>query len=319
MDYWSNEKLDRVLSLIEASLPSRDARVLEYGCGTGTFAMALKQRFPNLDVHGCDISPKGIEKARARCAEVNYHLLGDRALPSASYDVVYTHHVLEHVQDLEATVADIARLVKPDGTVLHILPCGNAGSVEHRLASLARNGISKDGSGLFFLDDISHVRRLTSAELQSLREKYGLSLEHAFFANQIWSGFEYLTAQLYWGLFNWLNPKRAKNTRAAIELFILLMVCMPISLLRVMPPHIIRSIGDKRPFWKRMAFYLLLPFAAVVYPLSRLLNWTLIRIREWEWKEKKNRPNGGEMYLAFRKSKVTPLQNVELELQSTHV
>jgi SAM-dependent methyltransferase len=304
MDYWSEDKLSRVLALVQNAIPSGDATVLEYGCGTGTFTQALKKRFPSLDVHGCDISPKGIEKAGARCPEATFHWLNEgTAEPSIPQcDVIYTHHVLEHVQDLDAAVAHIATLLRPGGRVWHILPCGNYGSIEYRLATLVRDGIATDGSGLFYLDDISHVRRLTSKDLEAVANRCGLRLECAYFANQFWGGLEYLAAQLYWGLFEWLNPARAWNFWAGAQLLALLLVFAPISILRIMPRHILRTLGEKRPFWKRVGFYLLAPFALMALPFSWVLDKIFIRIREWEWKRRKDVPNGGEMYLLFSKT-----------------
>src|ERR1017187_7488440 len=132
MDYWADDKLDRVLASVQDALPSRNCTVLEFGCGTGTFTQALKMRFPTLDVHGCDISPRGIEKAKARCPQATFHLLAGETAdpPIPQCDVIYTHHVLEHVEDLEAAMPQIALLLRPGGYVWHILPCGNVGSIE---------------------------------------------------------------------------------------------------------------------------------------------------------------------------------------------
>lgn len=38
-------------------------RVLDIGCGTGTFAVLLKQRFPNVEVAALDPDPKALARA----------------------------------------------------------------------------------------------------------------------------------------------------------------------------------------------------------------------------------------------------------------
>ena len=48
-----------------------------------------------------------------------------------------------------------------------------------------------------------------------------------------------------------------------------------------------------------MTVLALTPLCALVYPLSKLLDITLVRLREWEWEHHKSRPNGAEMYLMF--------------------
>jgi SAM-dependent methyltransferase len=301
MDYWAQDKIDRVLNLIVSALPSAKATVLEYGCGTGVFTAALKAARPDLEVHGCDISPLGIQKARAGHSDIRFHLLTEAGaepeLPEP--DVVYTHHVLEHVQDLEGTIAHIAHLVRPGGRVLHILPCGNSGSLEHNIATLIANGVASDGTGLFSLDDISHVRRLTSSDLEGVAARHGLVLERAFYANQFWGDIEYLSAQLYWGLLGWLNPRKARSAVAAGQLLALLLVFLSLSVIRIMPPYILKTFRYKRRLWKAVAFWLLVVPSAVLYPISAAINRSLIVAREWEWRHHKERRNGGEMYLLF--------------------
>jgi SAM-dependent methyltransferase len=321
MDYWAHEKVNRVLSLVEDALPSSCATVIEYGCGTGTFTSALKRRFPDLDAHGCDISPKGVEKARVRCPGATFHLLycqlWEPPLPQA--DLIYTHHVLEHVDDVDAVLADIARQLKPGGRVLHVMPCGNTGSVEYWLASRMRNGIAQDGTGLLCMDDISHVRRLTSAQLEHFCAKHGLVTESRYFANQFWGGWEYIAGQPYWNLLLWLNPTNARNLWSAFQLCALLTLLLPISVLRKTPVQVLGTLFQPRPIWKKALFFLLAPLCSVAYPFSKALDIVLIRIREWEWKRHKTRPNGTEMYLTFVNNAPGERYECKTALHGAHV
>lgn len=50
------------------SLPT-NARILEVGCGTGDNLIQLKQRFPNAQITGIDVSPDMLKKARSKITD----------------------------------------------------------------------------------------------------------------------------------------------------------------------------------------------------------------------------------------------------------
>lgn len=57
-------------------------------------------------------------------------------LPSASFDVVLTQEVLEHVPDLDAALADMARILKPGGIALGTFPFDSGGDTTRVMAVL---------------------------------------------------------------------------------------------------------------------------------------------------------------------------------------
>ena len=304
MDYWAPYKQRRIVELLrETGIPS-NARVLEFGSGVGVFAGAVKSGMPSLEVHGCDISRTGVEKARARHPQVCFHLLDDDGAepPLGHFDLIYSHHVLEHVQDLDGALARISALVRPGGLALHVVPCGNPGSLEHLAASLVRHGISQGPDGLFYFDDISHVRRLTSATLEQAARRHGFTLRRALFANQFWGDIEYLSAQEYWGVFDWLNPSRGKDSMSCLKLLALLAVFAPLSVIRLAPGQVLRGLRTPKPAWKKTLFFAAAPLAALAYPFSWCVDALVQWGREWEWRHHAAAPNGGEMYLLFVKN-----------------
>ena len=216
MDFWPEDKKQRVINLIRDTGIGPRGRVLEYGCGVGVFAEALKHAIPSLDVHGCDISDIGVQKAAARCPDVRFHKIDSAELArlEGTFDVVYSHHVLEHVHDVSDVMRRIHALLKPGGKALHIVPCGNPGSLEYVINELTA-GI--DNSGRFFTDDSSHVRRLTSGELTTSCLESGFQAREAVFANQFWGGVDYLTGEYHWTLLRWLNPRCGKTGIAKTE------------------------------------------------------------------------------------------------------
>jgi ubiquinone/menaquinone biosynthesis C-methylase UbiE len=44
-------------------------RVLDIGCGTGTFAVQIKQKYPNVEVTGLDPDPKALARAEQKAKQ----------------------------------------------------------------------------------------------------------------------------------------------------------------------------------------------------------------------------------------------------------
>ena len=98
------------------------ARVLDVGCGPGTITLDIAQRVAPGAVIGIDASADVIEQARrdaAGAGNVEFATGDVYALdfPDASFDVVHTHQMLQHVPDpVGALPRDAARL-RPSGVV----------------------------------------------------------------------------------------------------------------------------------------------------------------------------------------------------------
>lgn len=91
---------------------------LDIGCSTGFIADELQKA--GADVTGLDIDEPGLERARARFGEtIEFVCSGGEAIPAAaqSFDVVIFNHIYEHVVDADAVMADIRRVLRPDGVV----------------------------------------------------------------------------------------------------------------------------------------------------------------------------------------------------------
>jgi SAM-dependent methyltransferase len=303
MEYWPDNRKSRVIGLIaDAGVGGAD-RVLEFGCGVGVFTHALKSAMPSLEVHGCDISRTGIAKSRERAPLVHFHLLTDAGAepPLSTFDFIYTHHVLEHVADLGAALEQIAGLLKPGGKVLHILPCANPGSLQHRIALLVRGGVSRVPETRFCIDDSSHVRRPTSSELEAAFARCGLVLRQARFAGQFWGSLEYLSKESHHTLMRWLNPTCAVSLWASLKLLAWLLFLVPLFWLRNMPPYILNTFRHRRSRSKQALVYGLLPLALLLWPVSICLDKLLNTARDWEWRHRSTQPNGAEMYLLFER------------------
>ncbi|HEY6347373.1 MAG TPA: class I SAM-dependent methyltransferase [Bryobacteraceae bacterium] len=306
MDSWPEDKRLRMIGLLRNAAGEGARRVLEYGCGVGVFANAVKAAMPQWEVHGCDISPVAISRARGRCPGVEFHLLtkSGPAPPLGSFDLIFTHHVLEHVDDVSKTVAHMTQVLKPGGKMLHVAPCSNPDSLEYRLSQLS---IGLDSSGCLFCDDSSHARRLNSVELAAVGREHGLVPQEAFFANQFWGGIDYLTGQYHSILLGWLNPMRGVTPAARLKLLGVAAGLGGLCLLRQGPRHVLQSLRIPSGVRKKCLLAAAAPFAVVLYPVSAAVNKSIHRLREREWRRRKRLPNGSEMYLVFEKPSVFPL------------
>lgn len=101
-----------------------DAAVLDFGCGAGVIARWLATR--GYVMSGCDVSLEMIEAARRddAASEINWNTCGDGPLPYAdkSFAAIISSSVLEYVVDLDATLAELHRLLVPGGWLLATVP-----------------------------------------------------------------------------------------------------------------------------------------------------------------------------------------------------
>jgi SAM-dependent methyltransferase len=106
-------EIERVVSHLPVG-----SRVLEIGAGAGHQALALSRR--GFDVSAIDLHRSAYAKERI-FPVVDYdgaHI----PFPDATFDVVFSSNVLEHVRDLSAMHTEIKRVLKPGGYCLHVLP-----------------------------------------------------------------------------------------------------------------------------------------------------------------------------------------------------
>jgi ubiquinone/menaquinone biosynthesis C-methylase UbiE len=98
-------------------------RVLDIGCGTGTFATMLKQRYPGIEVTGIDPDPKALARARHKAERAKVPVRFDQGFadsleyPAASFDTVFSSFMFHHLEggNREQTLREVRRVLKPGG------------------------------------------------------------------------------------------------------------------------------------------------------------------------------------------------------------
>ena len=111
--------------VLQESLGSdlRGAPVLDVGCGGGLLA----EEFARLgcQVTGIDPSPLSIQTASAHASSsglaIDYRVGAGEQLPfeNVSYPIVYCCDTLEHVDDVDRVIGEIARVLQPGGVFLY--------------------------------------------------------------------------------------------------------------------------------------------------------------------------------------------------------
>jgi len=171
---WSHgSRFDLARRLVAAR---EGGRLLDYGCGDGTFVAMVHQGFR--ETMGCDVDPGQIDECQARLG----HLPGVRfdAVHAGSHrqrapwDVVTCMEVLEHCVESERrrVLDEIATLVKSDGLVVISVPIEIGPSV-------AGKQLVRALAGLRNLGDYRHRERYSPIEM--LRSMLGRPIDRVVF------------------------------------------------------------------------------------------------------------------------------------------
>lgn len=181
MDDWPQWKKQRVASVIKSMQLPEKGVALDFGCGSGVFTRVLKEVLPGWDVYGSDLSEVAMSIAKERSVNVQY--LKSHDCPHNFFDFVFTHHVLEHVDDIEAIASSVSAFAKIGASMLHILPCGNTGGLEYFIASSMHEGFNTNKGNTYFFEEELHLNRFQSAKLEDFFRVYQWQLKDSFFAN----------------------------------------------------------------------------------------------------------------------------------------
>ena len=96
--------------------PRSGARILDLGCGTGSWARAFRTWWPGVDVLAVEPSPA--MRDRAVFQPIVPGTADDLPFVDASLDGIWLSTVIHHVPDLVAAAGEIRRVLKPGAPVL---------------------------------------------------------------------------------------------------------------------------------------------------------------------------------------------------------
>jgi 2-polyprenyl-3-methyl-5-hydroxy-6-metoxy-1,4-benzoquinol methylase len=156
--FW--QRLHAAMNYIESHAPYE--QILDFGCGSGvmlSFLAAHSQRVTAMDI---DLLPLDRVKEHIPLAEnirvldANHVALSQ--LSAGSVDLINALDVLEHVEDLRATLAELLNLLKPGGRLVV------SGPTENLLYKIGRRLAGPEYSGDYHERGITEIKRELSRQ-----------------------------------------------------------------------------------------------------------------------------------------------------------
>jgi SAM-dependent methyltransferase len=104
---------------------SPGAKILDYGCGAGQIVVLM--RSAGLDAFGCEMFYAGgdlRDRVPPELLDSVIRPMSDDRIPfpDGTFDFVLSNQVMEHVENLDAVLSEMSRVLKPGGTVLSVFP-----------------------------------------------------------------------------------------------------------------------------------------------------------------------------------------------------
>jgi len=167
----------RVAKVTAIHPPMPTDRVVDLGCGWGTFGFALADRVA--EIVGVDFSERSIAICRRLLAEAPQPNLsfvqadaGDTGLEGGAWDVVIAADLFEHLYPDDSTrvATEAYRLLKPGGRFVTWTPHRG-----HVLEALKNRDI-------VLKRDVTHVDYKSMADMKRLLSQAGFRIERAYYA-----------------------------------------------------------------------------------------------------------------------------------------
>ena len=170
-------------------------RVLDVGCGVGMYTAAFSRETPH--VFGIEVEHERAAEAMEQTTGISQAVGEHLPFPNATFDVVFSHEVLEHVDDDHACAAEMVRVTRPGGRLVVFVP--------NRLYAFETHGIYWRGRYHFgnvplvnwlptpLRDRLApHVRAYTGRDLRRLFDNLPVRVLHH---TQIYPGYDNIVAR----------------------------------------------------------------------------------------------------------------------------
>lgn len=148
---------------------SASGRWLDVGCSAGFVVLAAQEA--GFDAYGVELEQAAVNYGRETLGLRNIvcGTLETQAYPSRHFDVISMYDVIEHVPDLNATVAELARVLRPTGVIEIRTPDVGHWSTPRQLSEWKEVKPSE------------HLYYFNASTLNRLFAKHGLRVRHQRF------------------------------------------------------------------------------------------------------------------------------------------
>lgn len=177
------EMFDRVSELLKKAGLSKEAEILEIGCGNGAFLEYLRNKMGFENSVGIDLNEKAIEFARDNRKLNAENINVNRMNSDSKYDLVISMESIEHSNDLNEFMKNVSGILKDKGFFLITTPYNDSkatllGGVwgDHYMAP-------------------NHINFFNMKSLKMFLEKYGLKI-HSYNILENYLGIDLLKYKL---------------------------------------------------------------------------------------------------------------------------
>ena len=164
--------LIRILSFINIE---DGMKLLDLGTGSGYLSFPIAKNHPGCDVAGLDIVSTALEANRTRARKEGIPNLSfvcydgiDFPFEAGVFDLVVTRYALHHFPDIEHSISEVSRVLKPGGKLFISDPCPNACDTERFVDDYMQ--LKKDG----------HIKFYTMEEWKDICGRHGLAFADSF-------------------------------------------------------------------------------------------------------------------------------------------
>lgn len=121
---FSKERIQPSRDLAQRIMISDCKRVIDIGCGSGMSTFCIKERFPDAEVMGVDLSESMLEKAKELVKAVIWiqRDCSDSLEDLGKFDVVFSNAFLQWLDDQEKFIENTGKLLNKDGVLAIQVP-----------------------------------------------------------------------------------------------------------------------------------------------------------------------------------------------------
>ncbi|MDE5780444.1 MAG: class I SAM-dependent methyltransferase [Lachnospiraceae bacterium] len=176
-DFYNKQTQDEQhLKRILEFLPFKaDMKILDLGTGSGYLSFPIAKKYSNISIIGLDIVEKALEANRTKAREENIRNISfityngiDFPFADNEFDMVISRYALHHFPDIQKSISEVSRVIKPGGFLFISDPTPNV------------NDTSRFVDGYMQLKKDGHIKFYTEDEWLQTCGKYGLQFKKSF-------------------------------------------------------------------------------------------------------------------------------------------